>query len=302
MSETQKRLRGRPRAFTPDPEQTIIQSLDRAMVILKALADKEGLSLTELSDSTDQAPATVYRVLSTFETHGMVEVDPVRQLWFVGAEAFRIGSAFLGRTNLIERGRPVLRELMLATGETANLALADDGEVVFISQVETPQPIRAYFKAGTRSAIHASGIGKAIMAHWSDERRAALVRDRGLPAFTPQTVTDPAALAVELKTIRERGWAVDDGEHTAGMRCIAAAVFNEHGEPIGGLSISGPAARIVEDREAELGRAVQLAANRLTEAIGGLALGRQTTNSESGHSAFSGPIPGSTQKACRSKD
>ncbi|MBL0935474.1 MAG: IclR family transcriptional regulator [Rhizobiaceae bacterium] len=269
MSESHKRLRGRPRAFTPNPEQTMIQSLDRAMLILKALADQEGLSLTELSDSTGQAPATVYRVLSTFEAHGVVEVDPVRQLWFIGAEAFRIGSAFLGRTSLIERGRPALRELMLATGETANLAIADDGEVVFVSQVETPQPIRAFFKAGTRSAIHASGIGKAIMAHWSDDRLAALVQERGLPAFTAQTLTDVGALAVELRAIRERGWAVDDGEHTAGMRCIAAAVFNEHGEPIGGLSISGPAARIKKARDAELGRAVQLAAEHLTDAIGG---------------------------------
>jgi len=157
------------------------------------------------------------------------------------------------------------------SGETANLAIPDGSQVVFVSQVETPQHIRAYFRAGTRSAIHASGIGKAVMAYWSREQVTEIVRDTSLPAFTPQTVTDPAALAVELKAIRERGWAVDDGEHTAGMRCIGAAVFNEHGEPIGGLSISGPAARIVEDRDAEFGAAVLMAGTRLTDAIGGRA-------------------------------
>ena len=90
---------------TPSPEQTTIQALDRALRILKVLADGEGMSLTELAEAAGQAPATVYRVLSTFEAHGIVEVQPATQLWFVGQEAFRIGSAFLGRTSLVEQAR-----------------------------------------------------------------------------------------------------------------------------------------------------------------------------------------------------
>jgi IclR family acetate operon transcriptional repressor len=136
-----KRSRGRPRAFNAAPEQTTIQALDRAMGILKVLAEGEGMSLTELAEAADQAPATVYRVLSTLESHGIVEFQAATQLWFVGQEAFRIGSAFLGRTSLVEQARVVMRELMAATGETANLAIADGGQVVFISQVETHEPL-----------------------------------------------------------------------------------------------------------------------------------------------------------------
>lgn len=264
------RKRGRPRAFTPNLDQTTVQSLDRSLHILKVLAEGEGLSLTELAEAADQSPATVYRVLSTFQLHGFVELDEPRQLWFVGAEAFRIGSAFLGRTSLVERGRPVLRELMVATGETANLAIADGGQVVFVSQVETPLPIRAFFRPGTRSAIHASGIGKALMAHFPPERVAAILA-AGLPALSPRTITDPGALRAALAAIRARGWAADDEEHTEGMRCIAAAIFNEHGEPVAGLSISGPAARVTADRDAELGAVVHAAAARVTAAIGGNA-------------------------------
>ena len=111
MDTTLKRSRGRPKSFNPNPEQTTVQALDRALVILRALAEGEGMSLTELAEASGQAPATVYRVLSTFQTHGMVEVQPATQLWFVGQEAFRIGSAFLGRTSLVEqaRGRPRCR-------------------------------------------------------------------------------------------------------------------------------------------------------------------------------------------------
>ena len=87
--------RGR-RAPSTRPGAATIQALDRAVVILKVLAEGEGMSLSELAEASGQAPATVYRVLSTFEAHRVVEVDPATQLWFVGQEAFRIGSAFLG--------------------------------------------------------------------------------------------------------------------------------------------------------------------------------------------------------------
>lgn len=268
MPPTSQRTRGRPRALTPNPQQTTIRSLDRSLAILRILAENEGLSLTELAEASEQAPATVYRILSTLEVHGVVEAD-AHQLWFIGAEAFRIGSAFLARTNIVERGRPVLRELMVATGETANLAISDDGQVVFVSQVETLDPIRAFFRPGTRSAIHASGIGKAMMAHFAPERVAAIVREHGLPALTENTLSDPENFFRALEEIRLRGWAMDDEEHTVGMRCIAAAIFNEYREPVAGLSVSGPSARVTRERGIALGPLIRSAADRITAAIGG---------------------------------
>jgi IclR family acetate operon transcriptional repressor len=268
---SQKRSRGRPRAFTPNPEQTTIQALDRAVSILKVLASGEGgLSLTEIAEASGQAPSTVYRVLSTFEAHEVVEVDPATQLWFVGQEAFRIGSAFLGRTSLVEQARGVMRALMTDTGETANLAIADGGQVVFISQVETHEPIRAFFRPGTRGPIHASGIGKALLAYHPPEAVERIVGEQGLQAFTPHTITDRAALAADLAAIRARGWAMDDEERTEGMRCIAAPIFNEFREAIAGVSISGPTGRMERGGEA-LGGRVREAADRITRAIGGLA-------------------------------
>jgi IclR family acetate operon transcriptional repressor len=270
MDPVQKRTRGRPKAFTPNPEQTTIQALDRAMVILKALARGEGMSLTELAEATGQAPATVYRVLSTLEGHGIVEAQAATQLWFVGQEAFRIGSAFLGRTSLVEQARGVMHGLMAETGETANLAIADGGQVIFISQVETHEPIRAFFPPGTRGPIHASGIGKALLAHLPAEAVARIVREQGLAAFTARTITDPERLADELAAIRARGWAVDDEERTEGMRCIAAPIFNEFREATAGVSISGPTVRMAR-AGAGLGEAVRAAADRITRAIGGTA-------------------------------
>jgi IclR family acetate operon transcriptional repressor len=271
METAQKRSRGRPRAFNPAPEQTTVQALDRALSILKVLAAGEGMSLTELAEAAGQAPATVYRVLSTFEAHGMVEFHPGGQLWFVGQEAFRIGSAFLGRTSLVEQARTVMHELMADTGETANLAIADGGQVVFISQVETHEPIRAFFRPGTRGPIHASGIGKALLAYHSTEAVDRIVREQGLAAFTPRTITDRDRLVAELAQIRTRGWAVDDEERTEGMRCIAAPIFNEFREATAGVSISGPTVRMARTDGGELGARVRAAADRITRAIGGTA-------------------------------
>lgn len=267
----QKRTRGRPRAFNPTPEQVTIQALDRALTILEVLAGAEGLSLTELAEASGQAPATVYRVLSTYQAHGMVELQPATQLWFVGQAAFRIGSAFLGRTSLVEQARGVMRDLMVETGETANLAIADGGQVVFLSQVETHEPIRAFFRPGTRGPIHASGIGKALLAYHPPEAVARIVREQGLAAFTPQTVTDPARLADALAAIRAQGWAMDDEERTPGMRCIAAPIFNEFREAVAGVSISGPTVRLAPERCAAVGSLVRAAADRITRAIGGTA-------------------------------
>jgi IclR family acetate operon transcriptional repressor len=199
----------------------------------------------------------------------MVDHQPSEQLWFVGQEAFRIGSAFLGRSNLVERARGEMRALMAETGETANLAIADGGQVVFLSQVETHEPIRAFFRPGTRGPIHASGIGKALLAYFAEGRVERVVRDQGLPAFTARTITDRARLARALAEIRARGWALDDEERTEGMRCIAAPIFNEFREAIAGVSVSGPTVRMTEAREAVFGACVRAAADRITRAIGG---------------------------------
>ncbi len=179
-------------------------------------------------------------MLTTLASHGMVEFDQETQLWSVGVETYRIGSAFLRRRKLVDRARAVMQELMETTGETANLGVAEDDCVVFVSQVETHQAIRAFFRPGTRSPFHASGIGKAILSPSASERIGAIVRKAGLMAYTAKTLSDHAALARDLAESQARGFAVDDEERNEGMRCVAAAIFNEFGEPMAGISVSGP--------------------------------------------------------------
>lgn len=264
----ERRSRGRPRAFNDKRDQNTIQSLDRACGILAELASVQGLTLTELAGRLDQSPATVYRVLTTFEGHGLVELDPIQQTWHVGAGAFRIGSAFLRRTNIVERARPFMQVLVDATGETANLGIRQGGKVLFLSQVETNRSIRAFFPPGTMSPLHASGIGKALLSAMEDDAIRRLVREAGLEGFTPKTLTGTARLLEDIALARARGYALDDEERTVGMRCVAAAVTNAGGQAVAGLSVSGPVSRISEAAVRDFAAHVTAAARGLSAALG----------------------------------
>lgn len=265
---TQSRPRGRPRAFRDKTEQNTVQSLDRALGLLATLATGAGQTLTDLAQASGQAPATVYRALITLQGHGMVELEPEGQLWHIGPGAWRIGSAFLRRTKIAERARAPMQELMRESGETANLGIAQGDQVLFLSQVETHEAIRAFFPPGTQSPMHVSGIGKALLA-WASTARIAAIVAGGLPGFTPRSLTTETALRADLAKTRARGFAIDDQERTDGMRCIAAPIFNAYGEPVAGLSISGPAFRLPLERAQVIGEMVRSAADGVTRATGG---------------------------------
>lgn len=270
-----RKARGRPRGWDDKTAQNTIKSLDRAMEVFEYLSQAQGKALTELSDEMRQAPATVYRILVTLQGRGLVEFDHEEQVWHIGPQAFVIGSRFLRRTSLVERARPIMRKLMETTSETANLGIEKEGLVLFLSQVETHESIRAFFPPGTLSPMHASGIGKALLAHMDEDRLNRRLAAANLQAFTDQSITSPEALKKDLAAIRLRGFSVDNEEKTTGMRCIAAPVFDMNREAVAGLSVSGPTSRVGATEIERLSRPVMEAARQLTLAIGGTVVSPQ---------------------------
>ena len=157
---------------------------------------------------------------------------------------------------------------MRATGETANLGIERGGEVVFVSQVETHESIRAFFPPGTVSPMHSSGIGKALLSLYSEERMDHFLRGRTLERFTEMTIVSPAALRAELNEIRTQGRAFDNEEKALGMRCVAAPILDANGEAVAGISISGPTQRMTGNRIARVGAMVQEAADEISRGLG----------------------------------
>ncbi|MGI9370677.1 MAG: IclR family transcriptional regulator [Ruegeria sp.] len=267
--ETQKRPRGRPKSLFKESSAGTMQSLDRALSVLTTVARLEHTALSDLSREVDIPTATTHRILTTLQKHGYVIFDEERQEWMIGIEAYRTGASFLKRNSVLEIGRPVLRRLMHESGETANLAVPDGAEVVFVGQVETSNPIRAFFPPGARTPMYASGTGKAILAAMSPAalEKALSVTDH--KAFTANTQHPKDKLLADLAVTQNRGWSHDREERYDGMSCVGAAIFNARQEPCAGISVSGPTVRFDDDRAAELGALVASAAREITELSGG---------------------------------
>ena len=246
-----------------------VQVIDRAVAILEAISREDGLPLTAIASRAGVAPSTAHRILTSLEANGLITMRAEGKLWFVGVRAFQIGNGFLRNRKIVEMGRPIMRALMEETGETINLAIEDAGDVVYISQAECHNAIRAFHRPGTRGPMHASGMGKAILSGWSEAAVRRVLMRKSMERFTERTIVDATAFIEALREVRERGWSIDDEERTFGMRCVAAPIFNEIGEIVAAVSISGPTARLSHARLWELGPEVKQAARQITLSIGG---------------------------------
>lgn len=263
------RRRGRPPKHD-GAEVANVRAVDRAVRLLEVLAaGAGGLVFTDLAAQAEMAPSTAHRFLTTLLKHGYVRCDPVTHRWSVGLRLFEIGQSFARNRDVISVSRPKMNELMLQSGETISLALADDQQIIFVAQVETEASIRAFFPPGERGPLHASGCGKAVIATWSDKRIAETVGLLGMRVYTPNTLHSLPSLLEAVTQTRARGWSVNDGEHTPGMRCVAAPIFDGTGRAIAAMSISGPIERISYEMLPGLGRLIRNAAVEITSAIGG---------------------------------
>ncbi len=248
-----------------------MQSLDRAIAILEIVAAADGLSLSEIARRAELPTSTVHRLLATLQRRGLVAHEADSGLWSVGVELFRIGAAYLRIRKLPEISRPIIREVLREVEETVNISMLDGHELVCVAQAESHAAVRAFFRIGRRLPLHASAAGKAMLAAAPESVREALLRATDLSRFTDHTHTTRRALDQDLEAIAARGYAIDDEEHTVGMRCVAAAILDEWREPVGAVSISAPAVRMPPERLRALGERAALAAARLTTLFSGLS-------------------------------
>ena len=247
-----------------------VQSVDRAMLLLEALGeDEEGYRLTDLAIRTGLSPSTAHRLLTTLEKRRFVAFDQSDAMWHIGRQSFAIGSAFIRRRNFVAPALPFLRRLRDLTHETANLGVIDDGEVIVLTQVESREIMRAITRVGGRAPMAASGIGKAILATYSDDDVVAIIQRHGMKRLTPKSIARAGELRDALAVVRRDGYALDDEEFVTGLRCVAAVVYNDQAEALAAISVSGLAARVPEKRVPELGRLVRETARELTLALGG---------------------------------
>jgi DNA-binding IclR family transcriptional regulator len=154
--------------------------------------------------------------------------------------AFRV----IDRLDVRHQAQPELKELNKYLNETIHLAVLDEGEVVYIDKFESDRSIRMHSAIGRRSPVHCTGIGKALLAHLPEEEVDRIVAERGLPRFTPTTLTTVPELKEHLRLVRDKGHAIDDAEFEMEIRCVAAPIRDHTGAVVAAASITIPCARI----------------------------------------------------------
>jgi len=246
-----------------------VQSVSRALDLLTRLGSSdEGQRLSDLARATGLAVSTTHRLLTTMQQSGFVSFDPLRSEWHVGREAFAAGAAYVQRRDFVAPAMAFLRRLRDESRETANLGILEDGQLVTLAQVESREITRAISPPGGRVAATCSAMGKALLATWSDEQIALFCKRNGFRKLTPKSHRSLASLMADIRLIRKRGYAVDDEEHVAGLRCVAAVVAAEGSDAICAISVSGLANRLTSTRASVVAGRVVAAARDFAEKIG----------------------------------
>ncbi|MCL6632264.1 MAG: IclR family transcriptional regulator [Alicyclobacillus herbarius] len=258
-------------------EDYTVKSVDKALLLLEVISDyPRGVAITELSSRTGMYKSTIHRLLGTLMKRGFVEQDGQSGRYKLGYTLLDLGMRLLASIDLRSEALPHLQELARQANEVVHLALLDQGEVVYIEKVETPQTIRMHSRVGKRVPVHATGLGKAILAFLPIEEVQALIRRYGLPKLTEFTVTDEQTLLESLERIRQLGYAIDVEEHELGICCVAAPIFDNAGQVVAACSVSGPRQRLDPARLQELSPVVVQTGRRISERLGHLASTRRS--------------------------
>lgn len=236
-----------------------VQSLDRAFELLELMAGAGGeVALSRLAAESGLPVPTIHRIVRTLVASGYVLQLPSRR-YALGPRLIGLGES-ASRTVEAWAG-PHLLALAETTGETANLAMLDGDMVVYVAQVPSSRhTVRMFTEVGRRVYAHCTGVGKALLAQLPDDEVRAVVDRAGMPAMTPQSITDVESLLDELATVRAAGHAVDDGEQETGVRCVAVALPHQ---PATAMSVSGPAGRVTRAAIDEMVPTLHAAAERL---------------------------------------
>jgi DNA-binding IclR family transcriptional regulator len=231
------------------PDNGTGSALGKALAVLEVLLDEpSALSLGDIAARTDLPRQTVHRMVKQLEENALLRRDPGGDSYSVGPRMVDLGMQALTASSRAAPVRRVLQNLVNDLGETCNLGVLARDEVVYVERVECDWPLRIQYGVGSRVPLHATGIGKLLLAHLPARERRRLLRVMPLTQLTGRTITDPERLEEELTTIRRRGYAANDQENTPGLIGLAVPIRNPKGRVVAGVAVHAPEARLSMER------------------------------------------------------
>jgi len=247
-----------------------IQSLDRGLVLLEAVADAQRpVSLSELTPVLGIDRSSVFRLANTLVRRGFLTQLPDSKRYMLGSSIWRLASLFRFENVLLQVARPHVDALVADTGETTYVAIREGTQAVLIERQLTAQALGVMgAKSGTGIPLHCTGVGKALIADFDHDRLVGLFGEAPLKRFTKRTITTLAALAEACGQTHACGYAVDDEEGHEGVRCIGAPIRDASGEVVAAVGISAPITRLPREAVKKTGARVSAAAEAIGRELG----------------------------------
>lgn len=246
-----------------------IRALDRGLDILESftLAEPE-LTIGQIGERAGLPKPTVVRLLSVLTERSYVERVTGTERYRLGVRTLEVGSVFSQSTTLEAESRPIMQKLADQTGQTTNLGVLDQYEVVHTEVVPPDRPVRFWAHLGKREDAHVSALGKVLLTGLPSRARDTYLKQPRVAA-TPHTITDEEVLREELRWVNEHQHAVDREESNLGVICIAAPIYDGKGNLVAALSISGAKAEFDESgKMEEFTQHVQDAAHEVSARLG----------------------------------
>lgn len=222
-----------------------IQVIERMMQLLDALAGHGApVNLKQLALQTKLHPSTAHRILGVMVENRLVDrVEP--GMYRLGIRLLELGNLVKSRISVRQEALPYMHGLHQRLGETVNLSVRHEDEVVYIERTSASNSMmRVVHIIGARAPLHITAVGKVFLSHDAPERSRQYIERTGLPRYTENTLTDPQTLMRELDKIRRQGYALDNEEAEKGVSCIGAGIYNDEGKIVAGLSVSAPSDRL----------------------------------------------------------
>jgi DNA-binding IclR family transcriptional regulator len=233
---------------TPGPRY-MVDAAAKALLLLDAFTLQEpSLSLSALMERTGLPRATAFRLLATLEQCGYVVKDGVD--YSLGFKLFVLGNVVAEGLDLRRVAHPHLEALRDTTGETVQLAILEDWQIVHLDRAVSNQSV-AYMvsQVGTILPAYCTALGKALLAFQGEDMVDAWASTQELRRLTATTITTADRLLEELRQIRRRGYSIDNEEREVGVRCVGAPVFDREGTAIAAISLGAPTERLPRNIE-----------------------------------------------------
>ena len=245
-----------------------LKSLVKVVRVLEAFSTQNRtMSLTNLCATTGYPKSTVHRLLGAMRDTGLLDQDEGKDRYRLGMKLFELGNTVLANMDLHREARPFVDALTRQGGQAVHLAVFDGQRAIVIHRADA-SPER-FLAAHTieQAPIHCTSVGKAILAFQPDITVQKIIA-AGLTRYTETTITDAVKLRSVLATVRANGYALDEGEHQPGLRCIGAPIRDGSGNVIAGMSLTGPSFRIPLGEVDGLAKLVMHHANGISGALG----------------------------------